>query len=87
MLAAVNNNAALAHGVQIFAAGPNCCTACAPTGVHKSHVELQASRGEPRGSILVWRAFAGPIGAHLHPRPCPYDAGRQHWLLVRDLKR
>ena len=87
MLAAVNDNAALGDGVQIFAAGPNCCTVCAPTSVRKSDVELEVSRGEPRGSILVWRAFAGPISGHLHPRPCPYDAARQHWLLVRDLRR
>jgi hypothetical protein len=86
MLAAVNDNAILGDGVQIFAAGPNCCAACAPTNVQKRAVELEASRGEPRGSVLVWRA-AGPISGHLHPRPCPYDAARQHWLLVRDLKR
>jgi hypothetical protein len=80
MLAAVNDNAALGDGVQIFVAGPNCCTVCAPTSVRKSDVELAVSRGEPRGSILV---FSG----HLRPRPCPYDAARQHWLLVRDLRR
>jgi hypothetical protein len=87
MLAAVNDNAAHGDGVQIFAAGPTYCTACAPTSARKNDVELEVSRGEPRGSILVWRAFAGPISGHLHPRPCPYDAARQHWLLVRDLRR
>ena len=46
MLAAVNDNAALGDGVQIFAAGPNCCTVCAPTSVRKSDVELEVSRGE-----------------------------------------
>src|SRR5437667_6752595 len=59
MLASVNDNVALGDGIQIFAAGPNCCTVCAPTSVRKSDVELEVSRGEPRGSILVWRAFAG----------------------------
>jgi len=87
MLAAVNDNAALGDGVQIFAAGPNCYTVCAPIRVRKSDVELAVSRAEPRGSILVWRVFAGPISGHLHPRSCPYDAARQHWLLVRDLRR
>jgi hypothetical protein len=72
MLAAVNDNAAhgadrpgeCADGVQIFATGPTYCTACAPTSARKNDVELEVSRGEPRGSILVWRG-------HLHPRPCP----------------
>ena len=44
MLAAVNDNAALGDGVQIFAAGPNCCTVCAPTRVRKSDVELLTRR-------------------------------------------
>ena len=87
MLAAVNDNAVHHDGVQIFAAGPTCCAACAPTSARKSDVEAEASRGEPRGSILVWRAFAGPIDDGPHPRPCPHDAGRRHWLLVRDLRR
>ena len=87
MLAAVNDNAAHGDGVQIFAAGPSRCTACAPTSACKTDVEIEASRGEPRGSILVWRAFAGKMDGGLHPRPCPFDPGRQHWLLVRDLRR
>ncbi len=87
MLAAVNDNAAHGDGVQIFVAGPNCCTVCAPTSVRKSDVELKVSRGEPRGSILAWRVYAGPIDGNPHPRRCPHDARRQHWLLVRHLKR
>ena len=87
MLAAVNDNAAHGEGVQIFAAGPSRCTVCAPTSARKTDVEIEASRGEPRGSILVWRAFAGQMDGGLHPRPCPYDPARQHWLLVRDLRR
>jgi hypothetical protein len=58
MLAAVNDNAALGDGVQIFAAGPTCCTACAPTSVRKSDVELEVSRGEPRGSIPFLSSYS-----------------------------
>ena len=87
MLAAVNDNAVHAEGVQIFAGGPNCCAVCAPITISKTVVEAEAGRGEPRGSILAWRAYAGPIDGNPHPRRCPHDARRQHWLLVRHLKR
>ena len=65
------------HGVQIFAAGDNCCAVCAPASLREKEIEMAAARGEPRGSILTWRSRTA------HPRPCPYDGGRQHWLLVR----
>ena len=41
----------------------------------------------PCGSALVWRAPPGPIASGPNPRPCPYHAGRLHWLLVRELRR
>ena len=69
MLAAVNDNAALGDGVQIFAAGPNCCTVCAPTSVRKSDVEAcslarRAARIDPCLAV-----FAGPIMAISTPDP------------------
>jgi hypothetical protein len=78
---AANDNAGYSDGVQIFAAGDNCCAACAPAILREKEVERAAARGEPRGSILTWRARTNIS------RPCPYDGGRQHWLLVRQLKR
>ena len=81
MRSAANDNAMDSHGVRIFAAGDNCCAVCAPASLRETEIERAAARGEPRGSILTWRARTP------HPRPCPYDGGRQHWLLVRQLKR
>ena len=76
---AANDNGG--RGVQIFAAGDNCCAVCAPASLREKEIEMAAARGEPRGSILTWRSRTA------QPRPCPYDGGRQHWLLVRQLKR
>ena len=87
MLATVNDNAVHANGVQIFATGPSCCAACAPSTMSRTDVEVAASRGEPLGSILLWRAYPGLIDDNPHPRPCPHDPRRQHWLLVRHIKR
>jgi hypothetical protein len=87
MLAIATDNANHGIGVHIFAAAPSCCAACAPAELSWSAVEAQVARTEPRGSILVWRAFAGAFGADRVPRPCPRHAGRQHWLLVREIKR
>jgi hypothetical protein len=78
---AANDNAVYGRGVQIFAAGDNCCAVCAPAILCEKEIESAAARGEPRGSILTWRSRTA------QPRPCPYDGGRLHWLLVRQLKR
>ena len=77
----VNDNAVYGRGVQIFAAADNCCAVCAPAILCEKEIESAAARGEPRGSILTWRSRTA------QPRPCPYDGGRLHWLLVRQLKR
>jgi hypothetical protein len=87
MLAIANDNDKHGIGVHIFAAGPSCCAACAPSELSRSVVETEVARKEPRGSVLVWRAFAEPIGGDRLPKPCPHHAGRQHWLLVREIKR
>ena len=87
MLEAANDNAVDGHGVQIFAAGDNCYAVCAPARLCKKDIEIAAARGEPRGSILAWRASTVYRDDNSHPRPCPYDSDRQHWLLVRQLKR
>ena len=66
-------------GVQIFAAGDNCCAVArqpAREGNRDGRRERRAARIDPD--------VASPYS---YPRPCPYDGGRQHWLLVRQLKR
>jgi hypothetical protein len=87
MLAIANDNTEHVAGVHIFAAGPSCCAACAPSDLSRNAVEAQVARTEPRGSVLVWRAFGGALGGDHVPRPCPHHVGRQHWLLVREIKR
>jgi hypothetical protein len=87
MLEAANDNPVHGHGVQIFAAGDNCCAVCAPASLCEKEIEIAAARGEPRGSILTWRASTSHWPDVPQPRPCPHDGGRQHWLLVRQLRR
>jgi hypothetical protein len=76
-----------AGGVIVFARGETCCTVCAPISAHKVVVEAEASRREPRGSVLAWRTMHGPIADGPNPRPCPHQAGCVHWILERELRR
>ena len=71
----------------VFASGPICCAVCAPRVADRSIVESEVSRREPRGCVLKWNAFTGPVSGEPNPRPCPHNLERQHWLLVRDIKR
>ena len=67
-------------GVVIFAEGMTCCAACAPRGLDRHEIERaaeQQARHYSRNSGCAWTVFEQPS-----PRPCPHDAGRQHWLLV-----
>ena len=73
--------------VVIFAQGDTCCAAYAPRETRKTFVETEVARLEACGSALVWRVPPGPIASGPNPRPCPYHAGRLHWLLVRELRR
>ena len=74
-------------GVVVFSAGSVCCAVCAPSGLRSDLVENEVSLREPRGSVLRWRAFQGTVHGVANPRTCPHHPGRQHWLMVRDVRR
>ena len=50
--------------------------------------ELEIVRRIPGGSNTGWTVSVGPFPDGLpNPRTCPSDPHRQHWLLVRGVKR
>ena len=70
------------HGVVIFAEGTTCCAACAPEVLNRDQVERAALQQAPNEGC-IWTVFAGNFpDQQPNPRPCPYDVGRRHWLLV-----
>ena len=66
----VNDNAVYGRGVQIFAAGDNCCAVCAPAILCEKEIESAAARGEPRGPVRITNAslFARCPIARVYPR-------------------
>jgi hypothetical protein len=74
--------------IAVYAQGPTCCAVCAPRRASQSAIELEIVRRIPGGSNTGWTVSVGPFPDGLpNPRTCPSDPHRQHWLLVRGVKR
>ena len=74
--------------IAVYAQGPTCCAVCAPRRAGQSAIELEIVRRIPGGSNTGWTVSVGPFPDGLpNPRTCPSDPHRQHWLLVRGVKR
>src|SRR5204862_8035664 len=72
----------------VYAQGPTRGAVCAPRRASQSAIELEIVRRIPGGSNTGWTLSVGPFPDGLpNPRTCPSDPHRQHWLLVRGVKR
>jgi hypothetical protein len=70
--------------VNIFAQGDVTCAICAPGGTPRHFLVGFVEAMNPTGIGRGWSVFGGdlPDGGP-NPRPCPHDAGRRHWFMVR----
>jgi hypothetical protein len=70
--------------IVVYAQGPTCCAVCALCSADRTAVEREVGKHNFGGAPVGWEASNMPFpdGAP-NPRPCPHDAQRRHWLLLR----
>jgi hypothetical protein len=70
--------------IVVYAQGPTCCAVCALRGADGPAVEQEVATRNALCASREWQAsnVQFPDGAP-NPRPCPHNAQRRHWLLVR----